>query len=473
MPQSIYDNGGMIGATLDFGDTSKYEIGTTTGPATITHVESSGTGQTITGTTLSLPNDLQPGDLVIVGTASDGEAYGEEISDPPGYTFGQERAFGVNAVWWYKFMGATPDTQIAGLLNEARTTHFYSVFRGVDQVSPIVSTATPSTSSSGMPNPPSLSTTADNMVLAIGFLDDDNIASSVTAPSGYTLSASSNATNGGASVMLAYKTSAGGTENPGVFGGSGSDSWVGMTVQLKQGVTEVPIFGNQKNSGIWSLSSVLESLGTTAGIEFVGAATGSTSIDLTSLSGGSRSAAQAGDLVLVVSGQGIDTAGTNNISVSGFTTIANLVSNPAGANGDDLYMDVAYKISTGDTSVSIASTVASIAYVFSGVSSSNPIDVTTTTATNFIMDPTPPSITPTTAGAYIVSCVGIGSDSDDGIFSNSTLSGTVSNNGSRTHVGIAYYDAWTSGAYTPTGWSTDDPDSTGSGAAVTIALRPA
>ena len=249
---SVYDNGGMLGVTLDFADTEKYILGTTINNQPITHVASSGTGQTITGTTIPLPNDLQQGDLVIVGTSSDTERYPGDFSDPTGYTLGQASESGVQGVWWYKFMGSTPDTQVSGLLNDSRTTHFYSVFRGVDQVSTIASTATPNSATTGMPNPPSLSATADNMVLAMGFLDDDNIASSVTAPSGYTLSASSNATSAGASIMLAYKTSAGGTEDPEAFGGSGTDAWVGMTAELAR-VGDTDILGNQKNSGIWNI----------------------------------------------------------------------------------------------------------------------------------------------------------------------------------------------------------------------------
>lgn len=212
----------------------------------------------------------------------------------------------------------------------------------------------------------------------------------------------------------------------------------------------------------------------TQNIEFVGSATTNTStLSLTSLSGGTRTAAQPGDFVLVVSGRGIDEAASNNITISGYTNIANLVSNPTTANGDDLYLDVAYKyLTAADTSISITNGLASIAFVFSGVSSTNPLDVTPTITNDSQMLPAAPAITPVTQGTWIVSTLGIGSDTNNGTFSNTTLTRRTSTANTRTHVGMAYHSSWTSGSFTPTGWSTSDNDSTGSGAAVTIALRP-
>lgn len=226
----------------------------------------------------------------------------------------------------------------------------------------------------------------------------------------------------------------------------------------------------------------------TSQIEFVGGvanrsgANNAFSIPLTSLSGGLSSSPQAGDVVIVAIAVGIDDATTNPISISGYTTLASLISNPSEANDDDLYFNVAYKVlSSSDTSISASGLGSSTTYavhVWRNVSNSTPIDVSPTTVTDSLRIATPPSITPVTPGAVILSAMGIGSDSLNATFSNSSMenlftAGDANSSLQESSVGIASI-AWSgSGSYTPTGWAISSTDNTSSGAAVTLALRPA
>ena len=274
MPQSIYDNGGMVGVTLDFGDTEKYIIGTTTTPATITHVGSSGIG-TVTAsgaTSMDLPTGLLPGDLVLVAFASDNDKY-DDVGDPPGYTLVGFDDNGVGAAIWYKFMGEIPDTQVtidAG--GNSNTSYLCSVYRGVDSSTPLANTPAFANASSGMPNPPSVSATSGQMVIPFGFLDDDRLTPA--APTDYTLSASSSSQNSGSTVMTAYLLAdSDATYDAAAFDGGGSDIWLASTLVLNQGTEVVSIYGNQKNSGIWSLSSVLENAPITTSVAFTHIAT--------------------------------------------------------------------------------------------------------------------------------------------------------------------------------------------------------
>jgi hypothetical protein len=248
--QSVFLNGGMIGATLDYGATDRYVVGTTTGLATITLV---GTPTTSATTSISLPTGLQQNDLVVICSVADSTTQ----SLPTGYTNGQNGASNsTNYRWSYKFMGVTPDTTATNLASSSA--HIAFAFRGVDTTTPLdVTSPAIATATSGMPNSPSITTTTDTaMIVAAGFLDDDAVAASVTAPSTYTLI---NAAQNGATVMAAYKLkSPAGADDPAVFGGSGTDSWVGATFALRPATVDVPIFGNLKNSGIWLLQSVYE-----------------------------------------------------------------------------------------------------------------------------------------------------------------------------------------------------------------------
>jgi hypothetical protein len=188
----------------------------------------------VDSSTITLPTGLQEGDLVIICSSSD-----DELQNlPTGYTNGQNGSNEVRYRWSYKFMGITPDSTASGL-TLTESVHMAFSFRNVNQTISF-DAPTPAVniiSNIGMPNPPSITTrTPGAAVIGIGFLDDDAVASSVTAPSGYTLIGAQETTTGspGTTVMAAFLlTTTAGSYDPGAFGGTGTDTNVGATLALR------------------------------------------------------------------------------------------------------------------------------------------------------------------------------------------------------------------------------------------------
>jgi hypothetical protein len=191
---------------------------------------------------VTLPGTPATGDIVIYAHSSDQAVspgvqttgYTDLLTDHAATNPGHESG--------YKVMGGTPDTVIT--FNQANlgefTTGVLQVWRGVDTGTPIDNTPTTASSGAGMPNPPSYTTITNGaLVVAIGFLDDDNVASSVTAPAGYgdLLAHDNTATGGNATTMMASleKVTAG-AEDPAAFGGSGTDAWRAVTFALRPAV---------------------------------------------------------------------------------------------------------------------------------------------------------------------------------------------------------------------------------------------
>ena len=190
--------------------------------------------------TKNFPVSLNEGDLALVLLCAD-NAINETAVMTTGYTV-DDSAVGDTPGRYtaYKVMGATPDTDveidqsssqvIAGLLR---------VYRGVDPTTPLDASSTITSGSTGMPDPPNSSTptVANCLALACGFLDDDDIESSVTAPTGYAdvLAKDTEVAGGsGATVMIASKllpTAA--ADNPAAFGGTGDDQWRARTMLLR------------------------------------------------------------------------------------------------------------------------------------------------------------------------------------------------------------------------------------------------
>ena len=190
-----------------------------------------GSAQSTTGT-ITLPAGLQQNDLVIFASYRDDA----DTALATGYTNGQNgNTNTVRYRWGYKFMPATPDTTVTGL-SATDVINIAIVFRGVNTTTPLdVAVPGAASNTTGMPNPPSITTTTNNaMVVAIGYLDDDIITA--TAPTNFTLARTANYGSAGAggTVMAAYrvKTPAG-AEDAGVFGGGGNDAWVASTIALR------------------------------------------------------------------------------------------------------------------------------------------------------------------------------------------------------------------------------------------------
>jgi hypothetical protein len=182
-----------------------------------------------TSTTITMPSGLKKGDVIFLFAGCDGS----NPSLPSGYTSVGEYTSGFQfARLSYKVVGNTIDTSVTftGLV---ATAGIVLVLRNIELSTINVASSGLTT---GMPNPPSQSTIFENgLCIAAGFLDDENVASSVTAPAGFTDLITAEATVLGQTVMLATQvTTSTTTIDPAAFGGSGSDYNIGLTISISR-----------------------------------------------------------------------------------------------------------------------------------------------------------------------------------------------------------------------------------------------
>lgn len=223
-----------------------------------------------------------------------------------------------------------------------------------------------------------------------------------------------------------------------------------------------------------------------AALQYVGAAEASGNsaaynVSLTSLTGGSGGAAQAGDLVVVATGF-VSTVNRNpGVGTAGYTEVTDLYANDT----RDANLSVNWKImpATPDTVVnclgSLSTTMGAVCevHVWRNTDKVTPLDVTSTTAvgTNSAV-PNSPAITPITQGAIILSVgLGTGSAADTAVTQPTGYINKADisvDPGSASTVGIAS-KAWSGAgaedAAAWTGWTTSTSDSW---AAVALAIRP-
>ena len=207
--------------------------------------------------------------------------------------------------------------------------------------------------------------------------------------------------------------------------------------------------------------------------------TSDNTVTLTGLTGGSDTAPQAGDIVIIGFGAGYNTGALAlTIVSSGYTTIG-----PVSANDSyDTTLVAGHKIMSGtpDTDVVVSGTMDLAAagvvtvHVWRGVSSATPMDVTPVTKADINTGrPTPDPITPTTSGAVIV-MMGASAGGATGAVFTSDLSNFISRYQSdtyRTAGGVGSAN-WTGGTYTPTQWGGNNSGASYGWCAVTLALRP-
>lgn len=204
-------------------------------------------------------------------------------------------------------------------------------------------------------------------------------------------------------------------------------------------------------------------------------------IVLTSLSGGIAFAPSINDLVVVSFVSAINS--DRNITATGYTEVADLYADSS--SDTNLYVGYKYLTST-DASVVITSDLGSTSqaaatsiHVWRNVSSSNPLDVASITATTTSSRiPNPASITPITNGVVVlaIGANAYGTAGAVGVFTSSTLSNFVSSFGSNTtnaSIGMGS-KVWGAEAYDPDAFIFAGGDSTShTSAVVTMALRPA
>lgn len=276
--QSVFLNGGMIGVTLDYGSTEQYIIGTNqqrVRPTLVGQQVYNRSGSTtalnisfnLSGGTGTLP---QTGDIVILAIAL-GAGTTTLMSAPSGYTqLARFAASDTNdSVLYvgYQIMGSTPDTTFpvpSSLSTSNSQMVIVSVWRGVDQTTPIdVSTATATGTNSRLADPPAITPVTENaIIIGIGATAYAGTVYSFSAGGSLSsfVSISGSDTYDGA-LGLGHHEWVSSTFDPTAFsitGTTSSDSWTAVTLTLRPALLDVPIYGNYKNSGVWGLPAVFE-----------------------------------------------------------------------------------------------------------------------------------------------------------------------------------------------------------------------
>lgn len=389
---------------------------------------------------ISIPGTLAQNDIVQVAVCTDDEIASPVAAGTGGIASGQSYTdiyFSVDGSGSkanpghhvaYKRMGGSPDSTVTiNQVSAKKQAGTIYVLRGVDTTTALDATPTHNAlNSNGAPDPPSITTvTANAMVVVIGLLDDDDVASSVTAPSGYTNLIAGDTAQGstsvGATSMVASKIIAtAGVEAPAAFGGGLSDNNRTITVAYRPSADSVILTVAEASHGhtVDNVELDAEMIIVAAKSAFeIEIGSGSESISL-------PGTPAADDIVLITlaGDEAIPdptVAGTGGISeAAGYT---NILHDPANSNPGT---HIAYKRMGGspDTTVSIHQTTkkqAGVIYLIRGVDPTTALDVAATTATQTGADgaPDPPSITPTNDNCLIVIC---GTVDDDDVASGVT-----------------------------------------------------
>lgn len=216
-----------------------------------------GTSNSNPGTSSFTLSGLQAGDLVLLFSASDSSNQntptGENWIAIPGLTTQPDNDNNPDSAAFYVFAAGTSVTA-SGLDAGSDVVHVMIAFRNVSPVNPFDVNATENNPTSGVPNPPSITPVTDNsMIVAVGLQDDEDIANSISPPTGYTTALNMDTDGGsnvagtsGATIMTAYKlleTAA--AEDPSAFTSSNSDANdvnKGITIALRPRTTAVTAY---------------------------------------------------------------------------------------------------------------------------------------------------------------------------------------------------------------------------------------
>ena len=271
--ESRFLNGGMIGATLDFGANDRYVIGTTQNRLRPTYV--SGTTSQINGGTtnvnINLPAGLLADDLVIVALTIAGTA--DKSYRISGYTQALDNyaddTFDTNLQIGRKFMGVTPDTTVTitggtGSSADGGAVAIH-VWRGIDTTTPLdVTTQAINQINTGIPNPSATTpSTANSVILvAAGSAHNGGTDTYTAAQLANFLTVGQGGNTNDATVGLGSFNWVSGAFDPNAFTWSQTDSTsfstISATLTLRPKLSDIPIFGNLKNSGVWNLEAAFE-----------------------------------------------------------------------------------------------------------------------------------------------------------------------------------------------------------------------
>ena len=227
-PKVVID--GLVLA-LDAGNTKSYDASISR--PIITYV--GGTSEFSDSSSFTL-SGLQQGDLVLLFGAEDGEDIetptGASWTAIPGLVTQPDNDGDPNSAAFYVFATGTSVTA-SNLLDSDEAVYVMIAFRNVDPTNSFDVNATENSANTGIPNPPSITPVTNNsMIVAVGFIDDDDVASTITPPTGYTTAVNMDSLGGvvdtgasGATIMTAYKLLAtAAAEDPGAFISSNSNA---------------------------------------------------------------------------------------------------------------------------------------------------------------------------------------------------------------------------------------------------------
>jgi hypothetical protein len=271
--ESRFLNGGMIGVTLDYGANDRYVIGTTQDRLRPTYV--AGTTAQINGGTanqnINLPAGLLANDLVIVALTIAGTAdKSYRISD---YTQALDNyaddTFDTNLQIGRKFMGVTPDTTVTITGGTGSTADGGAVaihaWRGIDTTTPLdVTTQSINEINTGIPNPPATTpSTANSVILvAAGSAHNGGTDTYTAAQLANFLTVGQGGNTNDATVGLGSFDWVSGSFDPNAFTWSQTDSTsfstISATLTLRPKLSDIPIYGNLKNSGVWNLEAAYD-----------------------------------------------------------------------------------------------------------------------------------------------------------------------------------------------------------------------
>ena len=104
----------------------------------------------------------------------------------PGLTTQPDNDNDPNSASFYVFANGTSVTA-SGLATGNNHVRVMIAFRNVNSTNPFDVNATENNPSTGLPNPPSITPVTDNsMIVAVGLQDDEDIANTISPPTGYT-----------------------------------------------------------------------------------------------------------------------------------------------------------------------------------------------------------------------------------------------------------------------------------------------
>ena len=200
-------------------------------------------------------NGLQAGDLVLYFSTEDTSNVvtpaGASWTAIPGLGTQPDNDGRPSSAAFYVFATGTSVTASQLGTNRDRV-RVMIAFRNVDTLNPfqnVIQNAIVNENS--LPNPPSITTNTNNsMIVAVGLLDDEDVANSISPPTGYTTALNMDSQGGanvagfgGSTIMTAYKFLAtAAAEDPGAFTSSNVNSGdvnKGITIALRQNSSNI------------------------------------------------------------------------------------------------------------------------------------------------------------------------------------------------------------------------------------------